>query len=195
MNFFFQVGGFFVTLLLWQHFGRMHGWQVRPSQMLNRVAGYAETFYRYIGHVLVWLASFYHYLYFYAKELAMSLQELLLPIFQILSSPAYVVWGLLESAATYTKPELIWVGLGLLITAGFALLVWCFPALVILEFYVTYRLHVASFIIAVCFSGLYFYWKDIWKNIDAWFTQQQESARAANEARNAEIMRGHLRHH
>jgi len=174
-----------VVCLLWQHFGRIHGWQFRPSQFFSFVAGYAEVFWRYVGYGLVRVAGFYHYLYFYAQEIATSIQELLLPVNKILASPMYMIWGALESAAAYTKPELIWVGLVIISGAAVALLVYWFPVLATPEFYVYFKGYMACIVAVMSLSILYYYWQDIFN----WMDNQNESARVDLIARNAAIMR------
>lgn len=114
-------------LFVWQHVGRVNGWKIRPSLFLDYLACGAEYIWTKVGYFLVWLSSFYHFLYFYSQELAVTIYELVIPVFRIVSSPCYMMYGFMTSVSSYTKPHLIFAGLFLLTLTSMGSMHYYFP--------------------------------------------------------------------
>jgi len=116
-----SVVGVFFGIIFWQHFGRIHQWSVRPSVLLDYVADSFEYVWKSMGRLLAWFCSYYHFLYFYSKELVTSICDIFIPIGRILASPIYLGKGFIYATYTYAKPHLILWG-SFLITLG----IWLF---------------------------------------------------------------------
>ena len=118
--------GFAVGLFAWQHIGRICRWNLQPSYFLNSWVSYSEQLWTQVGRVLAYIGSYYHYLYFYAQELVISLYELVNPLLHFLASPCYVIYGFLTTMATFAKPHLVFFGTFLLMASGLGSLFWFF---------------------------------------------------------------------
>jgi len=117
-------GLFALGLFTWQHVGRICGWNFRPSSILNLWASGNENFWTTIGELLAIVGSFYHYFYFYAQELAISLYELVHPILRLVASPCYIIYGFLSTMATFAKPHLVLFGTIILVSLGLGTTYW-----------------------------------------------------------------------
>ena len=113
-------------LFAWQHIGRINGWNLKPSYFLNLLAFYSEQLWTQVGRALAFIGSYYHYLYFYAQELVISLYELVNPLLHFIASPCYVIYGFLTTMVTFAKPHLVLFGFFLLVASGLGSLFWFF---------------------------------------------------------------------
>jgi len=116
--------GFAFGLFAWQHIGRIYAWNFRPSTFLNLWVSYSETLWTEIGRLLAFIGSYYHYLYFYAQELVISVYELVNPLLRFVASPCYLIYGFLTTMATFAKPHLVLFGTFLLVVSGLGTMYW-----------------------------------------------------------------------
>lgn len=97
-----------VLIFLVEHVGRLNGLIYRPSYFLTFVATWCQDFYHYCGKIFALISSFYDWLNF--KEIYHSLQDLLIPIWNVITSPFYLLKGYGETMHTYRFPILIALG-------------------------------------------------------------------------------------
>jgi hypothetical protein len=121
--------GTFSFVFLWQHIFRVNDIKYKPSYFITKLAIVCETLWNQIGTYLALLSSFYHYVYFYAKELLISLMEITTSVLRFIAAPCYLIYGFLEAAASYVKPHLVWVGGVIVIGSGLGLVLYNFPEL------------------------------------------------------------------
>jgi hypothetical protein len=113
-------------IYMWQHLGRVYLVQYRPSWFLTELAIQCEYYWCKLGSLVAVLGSYLHYFQLYFHELALSAYELGYAGLRCALSWLWLAQGFVETALSYAKPELIYVGTALLGLVVVGLLAWYF---------------------------------------------------------------------
>jgi len=124
-----QISVSIFTVFLWQHIFRINDIKYKPSYFITKAAIVLETVWNTLGTYLALFSSFYHYMYFYAKELVISLMEISTSLLRFVSAPCYLIYGFLETAASYVKPHLVWAGGMRLVALSLGVILYLFPTM------------------------------------------------------------------
>jgi hypothetical protein len=124
-----RIFGTLSFVFLWQHIFRVNDIKYKPSYFITKLAIVLETLWNQIGTYFALLSSFYHYVYFYAQELLISLMEITTSVLRFIAAPCYLIYGFLEAATVYVKPHLVWMGGLFFIGSGLGLVLYNFPEL------------------------------------------------------------------
>jgi hypothetical protein len=104
----YGVLGTGVVLFLWQHVARTQGWTVKPSIGFQKFADGSVWAWEKTGRLAAYVSSYLTYLNF--GEMANSLQELALPVGEVLQSPLAFFKGYAGLAMQYKYPVLVGFG-------------------------------------------------------------------------------------
>jgi hypothetical protein len=100
---------FMFSILVWEHVGRGHEMNFRPSIGLKIVAGWAQDFFTRFGKFFAWVSSFLTNIDL--QEVWKTIYDIGRPIFDICTSVFYFAKGYVEYATEFVnKTWLVYVG-------------------------------------------------------------------------------------
>jgi hypothetical protein len=99
------------------------GFQQRPSYHLSIIANWSIRFWRFLGETFAWLSSYLDW--FDMTKLLQTIRDLFLPVWNIMTSPIWFLWGYINTADLYNHPYLVVLGSVILITLISATIYYC----------------------------------------------------------------------
>ncbi len=97
-----------VSVFLWEHIARLYNIKIRPSPLLSFLSINAQKLFSKIGTLLARLSSFYTYINL--EEIKKTLSDLLVPVFDIFTSPVHTLIGYMNTLSKYKYKILIPLG-------------------------------------------------------------------------------------
>lgn len=101
------LGGLFFALaigiLFWEHFGRKYGSNYRPSIGLDSLSNKSRNLFCAFGRKCAWISSYLTQIDL--KEIGMTIEDVITPTWNLLTSPFYMIYGYVHTAATYGKKQ------------------------------------------------------------------------------------------
>jgi len=116
-NFWTACKIFFVVILclfVWEHIARKGELDYRPSVALHTISENAQNFFEKVGVYFAWFGSYLTLIDL--KDFAVTIYAIGEPIFGLIISPAYVIYGFVMEAASYANKQwLVYTGSCLLV--------------------------------------------------------------------------------
>jgi hypothetical protein len=112
----------FITLVSWEHLSKIHESQIKPSIYITHIATRSRSVFEYIGKQFGRLSKFITYLKF--EELFITITDVLNPLFNLCTSPFYIIKGYTDVVLEYKWPVLICIGSTIIICGVLYLLLW-----------------------------------------------------------------------
>jgi hypothetical protein len=95
--------------IIWEHIARKYKSEIKPSVYLNFASEKSISFFKKCGELLAWVSSYLARIDL--KDFGETLMAVGKPTFDLVSSPAYTVYGYVKHASTYAnKQGLIYAG-------------------------------------------------------------------------------------
>ena len=97
-----------IGAFVWEYIARRTNSDVKPSVGISYASNKCGQFFNYLGSIAARISSFYTYIEF--EELVKTFQELFVPMWNLVTSPFYMLKGYVHTMKSYKYPFLVIVG-------------------------------------------------------------------------------------